>query len=71
MPCCWSCAFTASAISAVMWPGVVSVTTPGPAFLPVGHRVAPFLDQFANEAGVTREEVPRLAGVRSPAARCP
>lgn len=33
-----------------------------PSHTPVGHRVAPFLDQFALEAGVTRDEVPRLAG---------
>ncbi|WP_063821781.1 DUF2267 domain-containing protein [Nocardia pneumoniae] len=33
-----------------------------PSHTPVGHRVGPFLDQFANEAGVTRDEVPRLAG---------
>ncbi|MFR9749641.1 DUF2267 domain-containing protein [Nocardia sp. 004] len=33
-----------------------------PSHTPVGHRAGPFLTQFAQEAGVARDEVPRLAG---------
>jgi uncharacterized protein (DUF2267 family) len=33
-----------------------------PSHVPVGHRLAAFVTQFAHEAGVARDEVPGLAG---------